>query len=90
MNEEIAYLFRDAVPMEEVEDSLRLAEIAIRGLHGESRALLDVRTRLEPETRTCRVEAVSRVGRDLAVVFTALLRAQFGEAGFTVMRRGPR
>jgi hypothetical protein len=89
-SEEIAYHFRDAVPMDDVEDSLRLAEIAVRGLHGDSRARLEVHHLVDCETRTCRIEAISQVGRDLATIFTAFVTAQFGAREFTILRRSVR
>lgn len=78
------YNFHDRIPMREVDDSLGLAEIAVRGLHGPNRTRLETSHCLDPEGRFCRIEAASEVGRDLATIFAALLTEQFGPDGFTV------
>jgi hypothetical protein len=80
------YNFHDGIPMREVDDSLGLAEIAVRGLHGPNRTRLETSCRLDPDGRFCRIEATSEVGRDLATIFAGFLAAQFGEDGFTVTR----
>jgi hypothetical protein len=79
------YNFHDRVPMGEVDDSLGLAEIAVRGLHGPNRTRLETAYRLDPDRRFCSIEAASEVGRDFATIFAALLTEQFGQDGFTVV-----
>lgn len=78
------YNFHDRVPMGDVDDSLGLAEIAVRGLHGPNRTRLETSYRLDPDGRFCCIEAASEVGRDFATIFAALLTEQFGQDGFTI------
>ena len=80
------YGFDDKVPMQEVADSLRLAEIAVRGLHGDARARLDVQRVIDEQARYCRIDAATDVGEDLATIFTAFLSAQFPDGEFSVTR----
>ena len=81
------YTFRAELPMEEVQDSLTLATMAAESLHGRSRVRLEARFVLEPGQHTCRIEAATPVGQDLASIFTGLLARQFGEEGFSVEAR---
>jgi hypothetical protein len=54
------------------------------GLHGESRVRLDAGPHLDPDRRTCAVDAGTPAGRDLNLLFAAFLRREFGEGGFAV------
>lgn len=78
------YRFEPALPLQEVQDSLALAAMAAEGLHGRARVRLEARFVLSPTDRSCRIEAATAVGRDLARIFTGLLSQQFGEEGFSV------
>ena len=78
------YRFAEGLPLQEVEDSLMLAAMAAEGLHGRTRLRLEARFELLPRDRSCRIEASTAVGHDLARIFTGLLSQQFGEEGFSV------
>ena len=80
------YNFGTDTPMTEVSDSLGIAELAAKAIHGASRFRLDGHFVFDSEARYCRIDAVSDVGRDLAAIFTAFLVEQLGDEGFTVTR----
>ena len=84
------YNFAADTPMSEVSDSLGIAEMAAKAIHGASRFRLDGHFLFDSEARYCRIDAVSAVGRDLATIFTAFLVEQLGDEGFTVTRGAPR
>lgn len=78
------YLFRPEVPKREVEASLLLAIIAVEGLHGEAQTRLDARLALGNPFSACVIDTSTAVGRDLALIFTAFLRREFGEDSFRI------
>lgn len=80
------YNFGTDSPMNEVADSLGIAELAAKAIHGSSRYRMDAHVVFDPEARYCRVDAVSEVGRDLATIFTGFLVEQLGDKGFTVTK----
>lgn len=84
------YLFRPEVPRAEVEASLFLALIAVEGLHGEAQTRLDAANVTGGILGTCVIDGSTAVGRDLATVFTAFLRREFGDDSFRVERLQPR
>ena len=83
------YLFQPGVPKAEVEASLLLAVIAVEGLHGEAQTRLDAGHAVGGKFGACVIDAGTPVGRDLAKVFTAFLRREFGEDAFRVERLQP-
>jgi len=80
------YTFRPEVPKAEVEASLLLALIAVEGLHGEAQTRLDAGHAIGGLFGVCVIDGSTAVGRDLAKVFTAFLRREFGEDSFRVER----
>jgi hypothetical protein len=80
------YTFRAEVPKAEVEASLLLALIAVEGLHGEAQTRLDAGHAIGGPFGGCVIDGSTAVGRDLAKVFTAFLRREFGEDSFRVER----
>jgi hypothetical protein len=80
------YTFAPDVPKFEVEASLLLALIAVEGLHGEAQTRLDAGHALGGPFGACVIDGGTAVGRDLAKVFTAFLRREFGEDSFRVER----
>ena len=80
------YLFRPEVPKVEVEASLLLALIAVEGLHGEAQTRLDAGHAIGGPFGACVIDATTPVGNDLAKVFTAFLRREFGEDSFRIER----
>jgi len=80
------YSFQADVPKAEVQASLLLAVIAAEGLHGEAQTRLDAGHAVSGKFGACVIDASTPVGRDLAKVFTAFLRREFGEDSFRVER----
>ena len=83
------YTFWPEVPKAEVEASLLLALIAVEGLHGEAQTRLDAGHAIGGLFGVCVIDGGTAVGRDLAKVFTAFLRREFGEDSFRVERLQP-
>ena len=83
------YTFQSDVPKAEVEASLLLALIAVEGLHGEAQTRLDAGHAMSGTFGACVIDASTPVGGDLAKVFTAFLRREFGEDSFRVERLHP-
>jgi hypothetical protein len=78
------YSFPPDVPAAEVQATLLLAYVAVEGLHGEAQTRLDAGSALGSTFGPCVIDARTPVGRDLARVFTAFLRREFGEDSFRV------
>jgi len=82
------YEFHEGVPLQEVEETLMLAALAVESLHGRSQLRLDAAFRLDKAARTCVVDARSDVGRSIARIFTGFLVREFGDEAFSI-RRAP-
>jgi len=80
------YEFHEGVSLQEVEETLMLAALAVESLHGRSQLRLDAAFRLDKAARTCVVDARSDVGRSIARIFTGFLTREFGEDGFKVRK----
>ncbi len=80
------YRFVDQVPIEEIEDTLVLALLAVEGLHGEAQARLDAAHHFDRQGRACVIDAGSPVGVDFNRLFTQFLRREFGPDSFQVAR----
>jgi hypothetical protein len=80
------YRFEDPVPLDEVEDTLVLALLAVEALHGEAQVRLDAVHHFDREQRACVIDATTPVGRSLNKLFTNFLSREFGEKAFTVER----
>lgn len=86
------YQFTPDTPSQEIEETLHLAVLAAECLHGQSRVRLDVSYCMDPDQRTCVVDAGDDVGRDIVRIFTGFAIHEFGEEAFTVRKveRKPR
>jgi hypothetical protein len=80
------YEFPPEVPLEEIEASLLLALLATESLHGEVQVRLDASHYLDPDRRTCVIDAGTPIGRDVNRLFVGFLRREFGEDAFHVER----
>lgn len=80
------YTFAPVLPADEAECTLLLALFAVEDLHGEAQVLLDAAHAFDAGRRACVIDATTAVGRDLARLFTGLLRRQFGAGAFEVER----
>ena len=78
------YNFSNLVPMDQVEAPLMLAALAAESLHGRSAMKIEASFCLNKRTRTCVIDAGSKVGRDIARIFAGFLAGVFGEGAFQV------
>lgn len=85
----VTFVFKDSVPMPEVEATLRLAILAVESLHGEDRVRLDAKFNIDRAAHTCVIEAACEVGRALALIFARYVRREFGEEAVRMQRAGP-
>jgi len=74
------------VPLEEAEQSLHLAIIAVQGLFGQARVRLDAGYHLDEPRRVIVVDGTTAVGMSVVRVFTEFLLREFGWDGFEVHR----
>ena len=77
------YTFDEAVPFNEIEESMFLATMAVESLHGRSSLRLDSAFTMDSHKQPVAVDASTTVGRDIARVFTGYLTRQFGEELFS-------
>lgn len=80
------YCFSPDVPLEDVEGTLLLAQIAAENLHGESQAQLDIEYAYDPEKGTCVIDSATTAGQDLNRLFAGFLRREFGPDAFRIER----
>ena len=80
------YTFAPGVPTEDIEASLLLAIWGTQSLHGEAQTRLDAGHAIGGPFGACVIDATTPVGNDLAKVFTAFLRREFGEDSFRIER----
>ena len=80
------YLFGKNVPLDDVEESLLLAVLAVECLHGESRVRMDAGYYLDRKQRACVVDASTPVGQDVSKIFTGFCIREFGADSFKVER----
>jgi hypothetical protein len=80
------YTFDEAVPSDELEQTLLLSVLAVESLHGETRVRLDGRFCLRAKARECTIDAGTPVGRDLNRIFAGFVSREFGSTSFRVRR----
>ncbi len=82
------YRFRINPPVafDEAEMSLQLAIVALEGLYGEARMRLEARYKADVSGKTLAIDVRTRLGVELAQVFTSLLIKEFGPDSFTIGR----
>lgn len=78
------YELGEDVSMEDVQESLMLAVLAMECLYGSARARLELSHSFDPIGRVCCINAGSEVGRDLNCLFVGYLQREFGHTAFTV------
>jgi hypothetical protein len=78
------YRFGPQVQHREVEQTLRVAAVAVEGLYSTAAMNMDVCWCLSQVWRVCTIDASSDVGRDLSLIFTNFLIRQFGRESFEV------
>jgi len=80
------YQFTPEVPARDIDETLRLALLAMECLHGESWVRLDASYCLDAEKRVCVIDASAPIGHQVARIFTGFATREFGERAFTVRR----
>jgi hypothetical protein len=78
------YTFNRNVPLEEVEGSLILAEMAAESLYGVIDVTLDARFMLDKTKRACVIDASTQVGRDVNRLFAGFLSREFSGDAYSV------
>jgi len=78
------YCFTDQIDLQEVEETLLLAFVATEGIHDQTQVQLDGGYYLDKATRTVVVNTSTKVGQDVAGIFTRLLTCEFGPDSFHV------
>lgn len=80
------FTFDNAVPMPEVEATLRLALLAMMSLFGEDRVRAEVCITLNRDERFLIIEATPDISQALAQVFGAYIRQEFGADAINPVR----
>jgi len=89
MNKEnYRYKFDQSVPGQELEDTFMLALLAVESLHGHSLVRMEARFSLDKDARTCVIDATTKVGSDLASIFTGFATKEYGERAVFIEREG--
>lgn len=80
------YRFNEAVPPEDIEAALLLAIWGCESLHGESQTRMDATHFLDPEGRTCVIDAGTKIGVDFNRLFVGYVSRELGPDAFRVER----
>ncbi|MFO0839078.1 MAG: hypothetical protein U1D55_11210 [Phycisphaerae bacterium] len=87
MNREVfRYTFNESVSLQDVEETLLLAVLAIGSLYGESSVRLDASYTMDADRRGCVIDGSTEVGQAVSRVFTGFASREFGDESFTVRR----
>jgi len=75
------YRFRIAqsIPARDIEETLMLSLMAVESLYGHTRVRMDSRFKLNKKRRICVIDADTRIGADLAKIFTGYATREFGD-----------
>lgn len=82
------YTFGPSARMQDVEEALLLAVLAVESLHGQSRVRMDASYCVDAEKRATVIDASTPVGHDLCRIFTGFAIREFGESVVKVRRVG--
>jgi hypothetical protein len=78
----LRYAFVPSVRMQDVEETLLLAMLAVESLHGEDRVRLETQFSVDQANSTVIIDATSDLGRTLALLFGGYARREFGAGAF--------
>jgi hypothetical protein len=78
------YKFKDETSMEQASDLLLLSALATESLHGRSALRINADFLLENTKKTCQISSETKVGQDLAKIYTGLLSYHLGEHSYEV------
>ena len=76
--QENRFVFNPSIPIAEVRDTLKLAELAVVSTHGTERLRLEVRSIVDEPKRSVVIEGNTSVARCLAAVFLGFVVREFG------------
>ncbi len=80
------YRFDQSVPAQDLEDTFMLALLAVESMYGHSRVRMESRFNLDKQNRTCFIDAATKVGCDLASIFTGFATKEYGERAVMIDR----
>lgn len=80
------YRFDQSVPAQDLEDTFMLALLAVESMYGHSRVRMESRFNLDKQNRTCSIDAATKVGGDLASIFTGFATKEYGERAVMIDR----
>lgn len=80
------FQFDPKIPARELKDTMLLAVMATESLHGRARVKLDAIHDLNLLNHTCRIDAYSEVGDDLARIFTGYALREYGKDRINIDR----
>ena len=80
------YRFDQSVPAQDLEDTFMLALLAVESMYGHSRVRMESRFNLDKQNRTCFIDAATKVGGDLASIFTGFATKEYGERAVMIDR----
>ncbi len=80
----VKIVMNDGVPMQEVNETLRLSLIAVESLHGAELVGMVRPAKFDLAKRSIFISMEDKVGRDTAAIFGGFIRREFGEESFKV------
>jgi len=80
------FRFTAGIDMIEANEALQLAVLAVESMRGPSEVRLDAMRVADDEERIVAIDGSFGAGRDIAKVFVALCRREFGENAFRIDR----
>ena len=83
-----AYRFRfdEGIDLEEAQQTLLLARLAVEAIFGRTRVLLDARWSVDPSINVIVVDASTPMSMGLCLIFAAFVSAEFGAEAVDVRR----
>lgn len=80
------FRFTAGVDMIEANEALQLAVLAVESLRGSPEVRLDAMRLVDDEERVVAIDGSFGAGRDIAKVFVAVCRREFGDGAFGIDR----
>ncbi len=80
------FKFLSGPALQEAEKTLLLSTVAAEGLYGEARVRMDATYVVDKDLNTITVDTSSRVGQDIASIFTAYITKELSQSKFIVRR----
>src|SRR5262245_45507348 len=78
--------FGDTLNLNDVQETLLLAELAAESIHGVAAVVLSGMHALDRQSKICEIDATAPAGQDLSRLFISFLLHEFGEGAFHVQR----